>query len=73
MERKIRSLIKDNPSSRLLMTIPGIGYYSAHLILSETGDIGCRGREMLQAIYYVLKKKEPYCPKSVTSHETMVS
>ena len=147
IERKIRSRVSNNPLSKLLMTIPGIGYYSAHLILSEIGDVNrfarpkklisyaglnpgvsqsgkhfhnlpitkqgnvwlrwiliqdaphaarsdvrlghiysriakrkgnntakvAVAREMLQAIYYVLKKKEPYCPKSVTSHITMVS
>jgi len=147
IERKIRSLVKNNSLSELLMTIPGIGYYSAHLILSEIGDINrfsrpkklisyaglnpgvsqsgkhfhnlpitkqgnvwlrwvliqdaphavrsdarlgriysriakrkgsntakvAVAREMLQAIYYVLKKKEPYCPKSATPVVTMVS
>jgi transposase len=147
IEKKIRSLVEDNTLSKLLMTIPGIKYYSAQLILSEIGDINRfsrpkklisyaglnpgisqsgkhfhnlpitkqgnvwlrwiliqnaphaarsdarlgriyhriakrRGnntakvavaREMLQAIYYVLKKKEPYCPKSATPVVTMVS
>lgn len=34
-----RSIASDNETCRLLMTIPGIGYYSAVLIESEIGDI----------------------------------
>jgi len=36
---QIERLVKDNPSARLLTTIPGISYYSALLIISEIGDI----------------------------------
>jgi len=36
---RIRSIANDNETCRLLMTIPGIGYYSAVLIESEIGDI----------------------------------
>jgi len=39
IEEKIRRQVRDNPLSKLLETIPGIGYYSALLILSEIGDI----------------------------------
>src|SRR5918992_2868622 len=39
VSRKIQSCVKENDMSRLLMTIPGIGYYTALLIVSEIGDI----------------------------------
>lgn len=35
----IRKEAKEDESTKLLMTIPGIGYYSALLIMSEIGDI----------------------------------
>ena len=35
----IRKEAKEGESTKLLMTIPGIGYYSALLILSEIGDV----------------------------------
>lgn len=147
IEIKIRSICKKNFLLKLLMTIPGIGYYSALLILSEIGDINrflkpkklisyaglnpgvdksgkhfynlpitkqgnvwlrwvliqdaphavrsdrrlsqiydriakrkgkntakvAIAREILFSIYWVLKKQEPYCPKSVTPREDMVS
>jgi len=146
IEKKIRSLAKDNPLIKLLMTIPGISYYSALLILSEIGDINrfahpkklisfsglnpgvnksgkhfynlpitkqgntwlrwiliqiaplaarsderlkqifqriakrkgnntakvAVAREILKAVYWVLKKRAPYCPKSVTPQLAMV-
>jgi transposase len=37
--RKILQLAKEDDMASLLMTIPGIGYYSALLIASEIGDI----------------------------------
>lgn len=36
----IEGMVKENPQATLLMTIPGISYYSALLIVSEIGDIG---------------------------------
>jgi transposase len=35
----IEGMVKDNPQATLLMTIPGISYYSALLIVSEIGDV----------------------------------
>jgi transposase len=35
----IEGIAQDNPQATLLMTIPGISYYSALLIVSEIGDI----------------------------------
>ncbi len=35
----IRQIANDDENCRLLMSMPGIGYYSALLILSEVGDI----------------------------------
>lgn len=35
----IKGLVEDHPQAKLLMTIPGISYYSALLIISEIGDI----------------------------------
>jgi transposase len=148
IERKIRSITEESPLCKLLCTVPGIGYYSALLILSEIGNIerfsspkklisfsglnpgisksgkhsynnlpitkqgntwirwvliqdayaatkkderlktiyeriktrkGANtakvvvAREILTSIYWVLKKKKPYCPKSVTPVLAMVS
>ena len=36
--REIDLMAKDNPQAKLLETIPGIGHYSAMLILGEVGD-----------------------------------
>jgi transposase len=37
--RRIRTEAEDDDYARLLMTIPGVGYYSALLIVSEIGEI----------------------------------
>jgi transposase len=147
IQRQINSLVKKDETTELLMTIPGIGEYSAYLIESEIGDIkrfpnpkklvsyaglnpGCDisgkhcynkhitkqgnvwirhilvedahaaarsderfariydrisarkgkntakvavARELLFAVYWVLKKHSPYCHKSVIPVETMAS
>jgi transposase len=39
VSNKILKLAKEDEMAKLLMTIPGIGYYSALLIVSEIGDI----------------------------------
>lgn len=43
LERKvsasIRKSLKDDPRAELLMTVPGISYLTAHLLLAEIGDI----------------------------------
>ena len=39
ISKEILSIAKKDESAKLLMTIPGIGYYSALLIVSEIGDI----------------------------------
>jgi transposase len=39
VSKKILMLAKEDEMASLLMTIPGIGYYSALLIVSEIGDI----------------------------------
>ena len=39
IEEKIAALAVKNPQARLLMTMPGIGYFSAMLIIAEIGDI----------------------------------
>jgi transposase len=39
VSKKILSIANEDQMARLLMTIPGIGYYSALLIVSEIGDI----------------------------------
>ncbi len=39
VSRKIKTCVSENDIAKLLMTIPGIGYYSALLIVSEIGDI----------------------------------
>ena len=36
---KIKEIAKENEDAKLLMTIPGINYYSAMLILAEIGDV----------------------------------
>lgn len=35
----IKELVEANPQARLLMTVPGVSYYSALLILSEIGEV----------------------------------
>lgn len=37
---EIENIVKQEPKAELLISIPGISYYSALLILSEIGDIG---------------------------------
>ena len=37
--KRVRQLAEDDQDSMLLMTIPGVGYYSALLIKSEMGDV----------------------------------
>lgn len=39
IDARIQYLVKHNPQAELLTTIPGIGYYSALLIISEIGEI----------------------------------
>jgi transposase len=39
LSRQLRGLAKDNEDVKLLMTIPGISYYSALLVKSEIGDV----------------------------------
>jgi transposase len=39
VSKRVRQLAEDDQDSRLLMTIPGVGYYSALLIKSEIGDV----------------------------------
>ena len=39
VSKKILSIAKQDETAKLLMTIPGIGYYSVILIISEIGDI----------------------------------
>jgi len=40
LSKELEGLAKDDGDVKLLMTIPGIGYYSALLVESEIGDIG---------------------------------
>jgi transposase len=39
LSKRLRDLAEDDEDVRLLMTIPGIGYYSALLVKSEIGDV----------------------------------
>jgi len=39
LEEEIEKVASENPQARLLMTIPGVGAYSALTILAEIGDI----------------------------------
>jgi len=39
LSRQLRGLAKEDEDVKLLMTIPGIGYYSALLVKSEIGDV----------------------------------
>jgi len=43
LEKEIERAASENPQARLLMTIPGVGAYSALTILAEIGDV-CRFR-----------------------------
>ncbi len=38
-EQRVEDYVKHNPHARLLMTVPGISYYSALMISAEIGDI----------------------------------
>jgi transposase len=40
LSKELRGMARDDPDVRLLMTIPGVGYYIALLIKAEVGDIG---------------------------------
>ena len=37
--RRVQQLAQEDPDAMLLMTVPGVGYYSALLIRSEIGDV----------------------------------
>ena len=39
LSKELRSMAPEDEDVRLLMTIPGVGYYSALLVKSEVGDI----------------------------------
>jgi len=39
MENKIATIAVDDPQVKLLMTMPGIGYFTASLLVAEIGDI----------------------------------
>lgn len=39
VSKRIRQLAKEDEMAKLLMTIPGVGYYSALLLVGEIGDI----------------------------------
>jgi transposase len=39
VSRKVQQVAEQDPDAMLLMTIPGVGYYSALLIKSEIGDV----------------------------------
>jgi transposase len=39
MEDKIAAIAVDDPQVKLLMTMPGIGYFTASLLVAEIGDI----------------------------------
>ena len=40
LSRELEGLARNDENVKLLMSIPGIGYYSALLVMSEIGDIG---------------------------------
>lgn len=40
LSRELEGLARNDEDVKLLMSIPGIGYYSALLVMSEIGDIG---------------------------------
>jgi transposase len=39
LNRQLRGLAENDEDVKLLMTVPGIGYYSALLVMSEIGDV----------------------------------
>jgi transposase len=39
LSRELRAMARDDPDVRLLMTIPGVGYYVGLLIKAEVGDV----------------------------------
>jgi transposase len=40
LSKELRGMARDDPDVRLLMTVPGVGYYIALLIKAEIGDVG---------------------------------
>jgi len=45
MEDKIAALAVDDPQVKLLMTMPGIGYFTASMLVAEIGDINRFGND----------------------------
>jgi len=45
MENKIAALAVEDPQVKLLMTMPGIGYFTASLLVAEIGDINRFGND----------------------------
>ena len=39
LSKELRGMARDDPDVRLLMTVPGVGYYIALLVKAEIGDI----------------------------------
>ena len=55
MSKKILMLAKEDEMASLLMTIPGIGYYSALLIVSEIGDINSGNENLrLSLLFFII-------------------
>jgi len=61
---------KDNQESRLLMTIPGISYYSALLIASEIGEID-RFKDSSSLVAYAGLAPSTYSSGGKTYHGTI--
>ncbi len=40
LSKELRGMARKDPDVRLLMTVPGVGYYIALLIKAEMGDVG---------------------------------
>jgi len=65
--KRVQQLAEDDKDSILLMTIPGVGYYSALLIKSEIGDVK-RFRSAKQLCFYAGLVPSTYASGNLCYH-----
>jgi transposase len=68
---QLRHLANDDEDIELLMTIPGMGYYTSLLVKAEVGDVNrfstgeqvarvAAARKLLMCCWAILKSGQPY-------------